>query len=108
MSAKATCPAADRLVERLHQLGVTEVFGYPGGQLTPIYDALYRTPTVRHRLARDNGVRLSVGRRGQCLDNAVAESFFSSLKKERIKKQIYKNRELAIAEMADYIDTFYN
>ncbi len=38
----------------------------------------------------------------------MAESFFSSLKKERIKKQIYKNRELAIADVADYIDTFYN
>jgi putative transposase len=30
------------------------------------------------------------------------------LKKERIKKQIYKNRELAIADLADFIDTFYN
>jgi hypothetical protein len=33
--------------------------------------------------------------------NAVAESFFSSLKKERIKKQIYKNRELALNDVAD-------
>jgi putative transposase len=38
----------------------------------------------------------------------VAESFFSGLKKERIKKQIYRNRELAIADFADYIDTFCN
>jgi putative transposase len=30
------------------------------------------------------------------------------LKKERIKKQIYKNRELALADVADYIDAFYN
>ena len=30
------------------------------------------------------------------------------MKKERIKKQIYKNRELAIADLAAYIDTFYN
>jgi len=45
---------------------------------------------------------------GNCWDNAVAESFFSSLKKERIKKQIYKNRELAVADVAAYIDTFYN
>jgi putative transposase len=44
-----------------------------------------------------------MSRKGNCWDNAVAESFFSSLKKERIKKQIYKNRELA-----NYIDTFYN
>jgi putative transposase len=52
--------------------------------------------------------RSSMSRKGNCWDNAVAESFFSSLKKERIKKQIYKSRELAIADVADYIDTFYN
>jgi hypothetical protein len=38
----------------------------------------------------------------------VAESFFSSLKKERIKKQTYKNRERAKADVAEYIDSFYN
>ena len=37
-----------------------------------------------------------MSRRGNCWDNAVAESFFASLKKERMKKRIYKNRELAI------------
>ena len=49
-----------------------------------------------------------MSRKGNCWDNAVAESFFSSLKKERIKKQIYKNRELAVADIATYIDSFYN
>jgi len=49
-----------------------------------------------------------MSRKGNCWDNAVAESFFSSLKKERIKKQIYKNREVAVADIAHYIDTFYN
>ena len=49
-----------------------------------------------------------MSRKGNCLDNAVAESFFSSLKKERIKKQIYKNRELALKDVADYIDSSYN
>ena len=49
-----------------------------------------------------------MSRKGNCWDNAVAESFFSSLKKERIKKHIYKNRELAIADLTDYIDLFYN
>ena len=49
-----------------------------------------------------------MSRKGNCWDNAVAESFFSSLKKERIKKQIYKNRELAVADVTQYIDTFYN
>lgn len=49
-----------------------------------------------------------MSRRGTCWDNAVAESFFSSLKKERIKKRIYKNRDLANADISDYIDSFYN
>ena len=40
--------------------------------------------------------------------NAVAESFFGSLKKERIKKHIYKNRALAAADISDYINVFYN
>jgi putative transposase len=38
----------------------------------------------------------------------VAESFFNSLKKERIKKRIYKTREMANAEIYEYIKMFYN
>lgn len=49
-----------------------------------------------------------MSRRGNCWDNAVAESFFSSLKKERIKKRIYKNRDIATADISEYIDLFYN
>ena len=60
------------------------------------------------RFCRSNHLEPSMSRKGNCWDNAVVESFFSSLKKERIKKQIYKNRALALADVADYIDTFYN
>ena len=49
-----------------------------------------------------------MSRRGNCWDNAVAESFFSSLKKERIRKRIYKTRVLARADVFDYIEVFYN
>jgi Integrase core domain len=49
-----------------------------------------------------------MSRRGNCWDNAVAESFFGSLKKERIKKHIYKDRDAATKDIADYIDSFYN
>ena len=49
-----------------------------------------------------------MSRRGNCWDNAVAESFFGSLKKERMKKHIYKNRELAAADVSDYIESFDN
>lgn len=38
----------------------------------------------------------------------MAESFFSSLKKERIKKRIYTSREMATTEIYDYIELFYN
>jgi len=60
------------------------------------------------RFCRSHRLEPSMSRKGNCWDNAVAESFFGSLKKERIKKHIYKNRELALADMADYIETFYN
>jgi putative transposase len=60
------------------------------------------------RFCRSNSLEPSMSRKGNCWDNAVAESFFSSLKKERIKKHIYKNRDLAAADIADYIESFYN
>jgi putative transposase len=55
-----------------------------------------------------NHLEPSMSRRGNCYDNAVAESFFSSLKKERIKKRIYNKRSQALEDIADYIDSFYN
>jgi putative transposase len=50
----------------------------------------------------------SMSRRGNYWNNAVAESFFSSLKKERIREGIYKTRDLARADAFDYIEAFYN
>lgn len=50
----------------------------------------------------------SMSRRGNCHDNAVAESFFSALKKERIKRRIYPNRATAASDVFDYIEMFYN
>ncbi len=66
---------ADALVRRLRDHGVRHVFGYPGGQTTPIYDALYREPSIRHFLARHeqgaafmaDGYARSTGRPGVCL-----------------------------------------
>jgi acetolactate synthase-1/2/3 large subunit len=68
-------PSADLLVRRLAELGVRHVFGYPGGQLTPVYDALYRQPDVRHVLARHeqaasfmaDGYARATGQPGVCL-----------------------------------------
>jgi putative transposase len=63
---------------------------------------------VRKRFCRKNRLEPSMSRRGNCWDNAVAESFFGSLKKERIKKRIYRNRDLATADISEYIESFYN
>lgn len=60
------------------------------------------------RFCQAHQLEPSMSRRGNCWDNAVAESFFSSLKKERIRKRIYKTRDLARADAFDYIEVFYN
>jgi len=59
------------------------------------------------RFCRAHRLQPSMSRRGNCWDNAVAESF-SSLKKERLRKRVYKTRELARADVFDYIEVFYN
>ena len=49
-----------------------------------------------------------MSRRGNCHDNAVAESFFQLLKRERVKKKIYRNRDEARTDIFNYIEMFYN
>ena len=61
-----------------------------------------------NRWCKDNQLLPSMSRRGNCWDNAVAESFFSSLKKERIKRHIYASRQEAKSDVFDYIEGFYN
>jgi putative transposase len=60
------------------------------------------------RFCKSNHLEPSMSRRGNCWDNAVVESFFGSLKKERVKKHIYKSREIAAEDISDYIVSFYN
>jgi len=60
------------------------------------------------RFCRSHRIEPSMSRRGNCYDNAVAESFFSSLKKERVTKKIYRTRAEARADLFDYIEVFYN
>lgn len=50
----------------------------------------------------------SMSRRGNCHDNAVAESFFNLLKRERIRRKIYRSRDEARQDVFDYIEMFYN
>lgn len=50
----------------------------------------------------------SMSRKGDCWDNAVAESFFGSLKTERVFFTAYQTREEARRDIVDYIEMFYN
>jgi putative transposase len=60
------------------------------------------------RLMADSGIICSMSRSGNVWDNAAMESFFSSLKTERIKRKIYRTRNEARADVFDYIERFYN
>ena len=60
------------------------------------------------RLMADHGITCSMSRSGNVWDNAAMESFFSSLKTERVRGRIYRSRDQARADVFDYIERFYN
>jgi putative transposase len=60
------------------------------------------------RLMANNGVTCSMSRSGNVWDNAAMESFFSSLKTERVCRKVYRSRNAARADIFDYIERFYN
>ncbi len=57
---------------------------------------------------KQHNLECSMSRRGNCHDNAVAESFFQLLKRERIKKKLYASRTEARSDIFEYIEMFYN
>jgi len=58
--------------------------------------------------ARAAGIAQSMGSKGDCFDNAVAESFFATLKKELIHRRSWPTKAELCTELFDYIETFYN
>jgi integrase/recombinase XerD len=62
------------------------------------------TSAQHTRLAARHGVRLSVGRRGQCWDNAVAESFFATIKTELLYRQAWPTRTAARQAIFEYVE----
>lgn len=67
----------------------------------------YASRLYRNRL-EDLGLRASMSRKGNCYDNAVVESFFSSLKNEWVFHQTFFDRDQARSALFDYIELFYN
>ena len=60
------------------------------------------------RLMKANGIKGSMSRKGDCWDNAVVESFFGTLKQERVQWQNYQTRYEAQQDILNYISMFYN
>lgn len=58
--------------------------------------------------ARDAGIAVSMGSRGDCFDNAVAEAFFATLKKELVRRRSWPTRRELQSAVFDYIESFYN
>lgn len=67
----------------------------------------YASDRYRQKLA-DNKLLMSMSRKGECLDNAVAESFFGSLKNEWVHHADYHTRVEARQSIFEYIEIFYN
>jgi putative transposase len=59
-------------------------------------------------LLADAGIVCSMNMRGDCWDNAPMESFFSTLKTERLSRRIHRSRDECRADVFDYIERFYN
>ena len=67
----------------------------------------YASDDYRAELGR-HGMRASMSRKGDCWDNAVAESFFGTIKTELIGDLIYDDHEVATLALGHYIDGYYN
>lgn len=67
----------------------------------------YASGAYQAKLA-EYGMVCSMSRKANCWDNAVAESFFNSLKNERVHGQRYRTRDEARADLFEYIELFYN
>src|SRR4051812_29377755 len=73
----------------------------------PLESAQYAAGPYRAVLER-HGIQQSMSRRGNCLDNAPMESFFASLKTERVHEARFRTRAEARAAVFEYIEVFYN
>jgi putative transposase len=60
------------------------------------------------KVLRRHGIRQSMSRKGDCLDNAPVESFFASLKKEHVHHVRFRTRAEARAAVFEYVEVFYN
>jgi transposase InsO family protein len=99
MTAELVCNALDNAA-RLRRPGPGLVFHSDRG-------SQYASQVFRRRLWRYR-MRQSMSAKGNCWDNAVAESFFATLKKELVRNHAFETRAVARTEVFEYIEVFYN
>ncbi len=100
---------------RINRHLVLDALNMALGQRRPGEDLIHHSDRGVQYLSDDfqallkvNGITCSMSDKGSCYDNAVVESFFASLKRERTKRRNYRTRDDARADVFDYIEHFYN
>ena len=100
---------------RINRHLVLDALNMALGQRRPGEDLIHHSDRGVQYLSDDfqallkvNGITCSMSDKGSCYDNAVVESFFASLKRERTKRRNYRTRNEARADVFDYIERFYN
>ncbi len=73
----------------------------------PLESRQYTSDDFRDELKKHK-IQCSMSARGNCYDNAIVESFFGLLKRERVNRTRYLTRDEASADIFDYIERFYN
>jgi transposase InsO family protein len=76
--------------------------------ISPGFGRSCSTATSYLALLKKYGMPRSMSGKGNCYDNAVAESFFGSLKNEIVHHRNYQTRDEARTEVFDYVELFYN
>ena len=95
------------LPKRAAEMAIQRNHPRPGLLLHSDRGSQYTSKEYQEFLA-DNEIVCSMSRKGNCYDNAVAESFFHSLKTEWANHQKYDTREEAKKSVFEYIEIFYN
>jgi transposase InsO family protein len=104
--------ALDRTIDRsltLRALTMALARRKPGPELLHHTDRGSQYAATDYQLELEAaGLRCSMSRKGNCYDNAVAESFFATLKKERVHHRRWRTRDEARSDLFEYIEGFYN
>lgn len=80
----------------------------PGGVIVHSDQGSTYASGAYHQLLKENNLICSMSRKGECLDNAVAESLFGTLKAEHVDHESYSSRTEARQSLFEYIEVFYN